>query len=98
MIEVPHMILVPSSASHRLYASREILNVWPIHSLDIPCLCMLLVVIIQEYFSMIPFLIPAGIFLIFNATDKNCVGMYSMLFNIGVLLEKLGLVCSLGEP
>jgi hypothetical protein len=59
---------------------------------------MLLVVIIQEYFSMIPFLIPAGIFLIFNATEKNCVGVYSVVFNIGMILEKLGLVCSLGEP
>ena len=59
---------------------------------------MLLVVIIQEYFSMIPFLIPVDIFLIFNATDKNFVGVYSVVFNIGMILEKIGLVCSLGEP
>jgi hypothetical protein len=59
---------------------------------------MLLAIIIQEYFSMIPFLIPVDIFLIFNATDKNWIGAYSVVFNIGVLLKKLGLVCKLGEP
>jgi hypothetical protein len=91
------MLLVPANATHRLSASREILIVWPTRSLVIPSLCMLLEVIIREDFSMIPFLILAGIFLISGATEKNHTEAYLVVFKIGTLMKKLSTVHTLGH-
>jgi hypothetical protein len=49
----------------------EILTSWPTHPLVIPHPHMLLEVIIQGYFLMIPFLILVGIFLISGTTEKT---------------------------
>jgi hypothetical protein len=87
------MLLVPSSAPRRLSASGEILTSWPTHLLATPRLHLLLEIIILGDFSVILFLILVGIFLVSDATEKTWTDVHLVVFILGMLLTKLGLMC-----
>jgi len=44
------------------------------------------------YFLMIPFLIPTGIILVFDAIDKYQINAHLIVFILGVLLTKFSLM------
>jgi hypothetical protein len=89
------MLLVPASAPCRLSASGEILTSWPTHLLATPHLHMLWEIIILGDFPVILFLILVGIFLVSGATDKTQTDMHLVVFILGTLLKKPGLMHTL---
>jgi hypothetical protein len=83
------------SSPCRVSASGEILTAWPTHLLAAPHLHMLQEIIILGYFLVIPFLIPMGIFLVSDATNKTHINVHLVVFILGTLLKKYGLMHTL---
>jgi hypothetical protein len=81
--KLPHTLLAPTCSPHSLSRIEEILTSWPTHPMVIPCSLMFLVVIIQGYFPMIPFLIPSCIFLILGETNKSQANVHSIESRLG---------------
>jgi len=84
-----HMLLAHACSPHSLYEMRAILTDWLAHPLYVPCSLMLLEIIIQGDFLMIPFLISTCIFLIYDATDKTWVDAHLVDFKLGAQYQNL---------
>jgi hypothetical protein len=67
----------------------EILISLPTCPLVVPCPHMLLALIIQGDFPIIPFLILAGIFLVSGTTDKIHTITHFVVFKLNVQLAKI---------